>query len=159
MVLHVLADEERLERQRLADRPDQAKLLLAGEHEAAERGDLGLLHRLQQQHVRAARGLGACRDEEVGAVEVGRIDLLEPDEPADLDRARRVVLLDRLEVCVLDLDELSLRDLPALDELVGLDHPLVHRAVPLLLDRCAAVKIRMADMLEYFADAAASRDG
>jgi len=28
-----------------------------------------------------------------------------------------------------------------------------------LLDRCAAVKIRMADMLEYFADAAASRDG
>ena len=46
-------DEQRLERERVAHRPDQAELLLAGEHEAAERGHAGLLHRLEQQHVRA----------------------------------------------------------------------------------------------------------
>ena len=67
--------------------PDQAELLLAGEHEAAEGGHLGLLHRLEQEHIRAARRLRGGGDEEVGAVEVDRVDLLEPDEAADLDRA------------------------------------------------------------------------
>ena len=37
LALHVLGDEERLERERVALRPDQAELLLAGEHERAER--------------------------------------------------------------------------------------------------------------------------
>jgi hypothetical protein len=39
-----------------------------------------VLHRLEQEHVRTALRLGPGRDEEVCAVEVDRVDLLEPDE-------------------------------------------------------------------------------
>src|SRR4051812_41011093 len=141
-VLHVVVDEQRLERERVAHRADQAELLLPGEDEAAERGHTRLLHRLEEQDVRAARSLGAGRDEEVRAVEVDRVDLLEPNEPGDVDRAARVALLDRLEVGVLDLEELTLRHFPPANELVGLDVALVHGAPPLLLDRRAALAVK-----------------
>ena len=39
LALHVLGEEQRLERERVALRPDQAELLLAGEHERAEPDD------------------------------------------------------------------------------------------------------------------------
>src|SRR2546427_216226 len=73
---------------RSAQRPDQAQLLLAGEDERAERRDALLLHRLEQQHVRAPLRLGAGGHEEVGTVEVDRVDLLDMDEARDVDRAR-----------------------------------------------------------------------
>ena len=50
-------------------------------------------------------------------------------------------MLDRLEVGVLHDHELALRDLPAPDELVGLDVALVDGAVALLLDRRAALAV------------------
>src|SRR5207253_3157336 len=118
------------------------ELLLAREHEAAEGCDLSLFHRLEQQHVRPTLRLGACGDEEVRAVEVDRIDLLESHESTDVDRAARVAVLDRLEIGVLDYQELALAHLPALDELVRLDVALVHRAPALLLDRRAAFTVQ-----------------
>ena len=63
-------------------------------------------------------------------------------EAADLDRARRVALLDRLEVGVLDDHELALCDLPAANELVRLDVALVHGAEALLLDRRRAFAVQ-----------------
>ena len=76
LALHVLGDVERLERERVALRPDQAELLLAGEHERADADDAGLAHRLEQQRVRPALRLGAGGHEVVGAVEVDRVDLV-----------------------------------------------------------------------------------
>ena len=67
------------------------------------------------------------RREEVRPVEEGRIDLVQADEPRDLDRPRRVALLDRLEIRLLDEHELALRDLPALHDLVLADLPVVNR--------------------------------
>ena len=142
VVLHVVVDEERLERERVPHRPDQAELLLAGEHEAAERGDVRLLHRLVQQHVGTACGFRAGGYEVVRPVEVDGIDVGELHEAADLDRAARVVLLDRLEVGVLDGHVLPLRHLPPAHELVGFDDPLVNRAVALLLDRRPAFAVQ-----------------
>ena len=49
---------------------------------------------------------------------------------------------DRLEVGLLDHDELALGELPALDELVGLDVALVEGAPALLLDRRAALAVQ-----------------
>ena len=105
----------------------------------------GLLHRARA----AARTAGAApararRHEEVRAVEVDRVDLVERHEPLDLDRARVVCALDRLEILVLDDHELALRDLPALDDLVGADLALVHRAPALLLDRRPALAVQRA---------------
>ena len=49
------------------------------------------------------------------------------------------MLLDRFEVGVLNDDELALRDLPALDDLVGADFTLVGGAPALLSDRGLAL--------------------
>ena len=145
VLVHILVDEERLQRERVAHGTDQAQLLLAGQDESPERRDTAVLHRSEQQDVRPPRGFGGCGDEVVRAVEVHRIDLADLDEAADLDRARRVALLDRLELGVLDGDELALRDLPAADELVGADVALVHRAPALLLDRRPALAVQHAE--------------
>src|SRR5262249_7691951 len=75
------------------------------------------------------------RNEVVGAIEVDRVDLVGPDEAGDLDRAGRVALLERLELLVLDRDELALADLPAAHELVARDLDVVDGAPALLLDR------------------------
>ena len=135
LALHVLGDVERLERERVALRADQAELLLPGEHERADADDAGVPHRREQQRVRAALGLGAGRDEVVRAVEEDGVDLVGADEARDLDRARGVAALERLELVVLDRDELALHDLPAAHELVRPDLDVVDRAPALLLDR------------------------
>ena len=80
--------------------------------------------------------------EVVGAVEVDRIDLVGADEARDLDRARGVALLERLELLVLDRDELALDDLPAADELVRADLDVVDGAPALLLDRRQALTVQ-----------------
>ena len=113
----VVGEEERLQRERVALRADEAEVLLAPEHELADRGHPGLLHRAEQQHVRAALRIGGRRREVVRPVEVHGVDVLERDEAEDLDRLRALER-DRLEIGLLDDDELALRDLPALDELV-----------------------------------------
>ena len=123
---------------------DQAEVLLAPEHELADRGHARLLHRAQQQHVRPALRVGVRGREVVGAVEVDGVDVLEPDEAQDLDRLRALER-DRLEIGLLDEHVLALRELPALDELVRLDVALVHRAPALLLDRRAALAMERAE--------------
>jgi len=120
---------------------DQAEVLLAPEHELADRGGAGLLHRAQQEDVGAALCLRVRRRQVVRPVEVDRVDLRQLDEPQDLDRVR-ALKRDRLEIRLLDHHELALRDLPALHKLLGLDVALVERAVALLLDRRPAFAVQ-----------------
>ena len=82
--------------------------------------------------------------EVVRAVEVDRIDVLETDEAENRDRLRPRER-DGFEVGLLDEHVLALRELPALDELVGLDVALVNGAPALLLDRRAALAMERAE--------------
>src|SRR5439155_414300 len=82
------------------------------------------------------------RGEEVGAVEVDRVDLVELDEAGDGDRSRVVRRRKGLEVGVLDEDELALRYLPALDDLVVRDLAVVLGAPALVLDRRPALAVQ-----------------
>ena len=75
------------------------------------------------------------------SIQIG-IDVGERDEALDVDRARVVVALERLELGLLDDDELALRDLPALDELVVRDLAVVLGAPALLLDRGQALAVQ-----------------
>ena len=136
----VLGVVERLEGEPFAERADEAEVLLAPEHELPDRGDVRLLHGAQKQDVRPPLRVVVARREVVGAVEVDRVDVVERDEALDVDRLRAREG-DGLEVGLLDEDELALRELPALDELVGLHVPLVERAPALLLDRCPALAV------------------
>ena len=145
MILHILVDEERLECERLAHRADEAELFFACEDEATQCCNIRGLHRLEQEHVRPPGSLGPGRDEEVGTVVVDGVDFLQAHETADLDRATRVMLLDRLEIGVLDQHELALCHLPAADELVGLDIALVDWTPALLLDRRGALTVQHAE--------------
>src|SRR5581483_6816008 len=111
---------ERLEQQGTGLGTDEAEVLLAPEHELADRGHSGLLHRAQQEDVRLPLRLAAGRREVVRAVEVDGIDVAEADEAKDRDRLR-TRQSNGLEVCLLDEDVLAFRELPALDELIGLD--------------------------------------
>ena len=78
-------------------------------------------------------------------IEVHGIDLGRVDEARDLDRLRVVDLHDRLEVGLLDGNELALRDLPALHDLVASDFAVVHLAPALLLDRSHALAMQLAE--------------
>src|SRR5579884_3199516 len=156
---HVLGEEQRLEQQRALARPDQAEVLLAPEDERADRCHSRFLHRPQEQDVRPPLRLGAGGCQVVRAVEVDRVDVLQPHEAADLDRLRALAG-DRLEVGVLDGHVLSFRELPASDELLGADLALVHGAPPLLLDRRAALAVQRAerDVLPLGGDGQSDRD-
>src|SRR4029450_3490253 len=131
--------------ERVSLRSDQREVLSATQHESADRSHPRLLHRLEQEHVKTPLRRRLRGSEVIGAVEVDRIDLVEGNEPRDIDRAGIVVLLDRLEVGILDHHELALRDLPALHDLVGPDLALVRRAPALLADRSLALAMKRAE--------------
>ena len=156
---HVFGVIEGLERERVAERANEAEVLLAPEHELADRGHLRVLHGPQKEDVRTPLRLGVGRREVVGAVEVDGVDLLDRDEAEDVDRLRALER-DRLEVGFLDHDELALGELPALDELVGLDIALVERAIALLLDRRSALAVEGAEgrVLALLGDRQPDRD-
>jgi hypothetical protein len=67
---------------------------------------------------------------------------------------------DGFQVGILNDDELVLRELPALDQLVGFHVALVERAVALLLDRRAALPVQRAErrVLALLRDGEADRD-
>ena len=115
-------------------------------HEAAEGGLPRLLHRAQQQHVGPLRSRLARRSEVVRAVEVDRVDLGRVHEARDRrsPSSRRVSMIASRSASSTS-DELALRDLPALDDLVTLDLALVHRAPALLLDRRHALAVQRAE--------------
>src|SRR5436190_11093147 len=142
---HVLGEEERLEEERIAFRADEAEVLGPAQYEAADAAHAGLLHRLEQQHVRAPLGRVRGRREVVRAVEVDGVDVVELDKARDVDRARVVVLRDRLEVGVLDDHEFALRDLPALHDLVRADLAVVRGAPALLADRRPTLAMKRAE--------------
>src|SRR4029079_19171763 len=77
------------------------------------------------------------------AVEVDGVDLVERDEPLDVDRAGGVLPLDRLQIRVVDDHELPFRQLPAPHDLVALDLALVHRAPAAVLDRRLALGVQL----------------
>ena len=97
----------------------EAERLAAGADEPADRGDSGLLHRLEQELVGPSLRGRRAGHEEVGPVHPDRVDVTERDEALDVDGARVVVALQRLQLRLLDDHVLALRDLPALDDLVG----------------------------------------
>src|SRR5256714_872264 len=82
-------------------------------------GDLPrLLERPDEQPVRL---LGALlRLEVVGLAEVDRVDLVQVDEVADVDRPRQLDV-EPVEVLVLERDEAALIDLEAADDVVAVD--------------------------------------
>src|SRR5205823_8692910 len=80
--------------------------------------------------------------EEVGAVEVDRVDRIDGHEAGDVDRTRVARALDRLELRVLHDDELALRDLPAAHDLVLRHLAIVEGAPALLLDRRQALVVQ-----------------
>ena len=98
--------------------PHEAERLASRADEAPDRPCPTLAHRAHEQPIRAALGDGLRGDEEVGAIQPHRIDGVERDEVGDLDHARVVVALDRLQLGLLDDDELPLGYLEPLDEVV-----------------------------------------
>src|SRR4029079_17264386 len=73
------------------------------------------------------------------------VDLAERHEALDVDRARVVAALERLELGVLDDDELPLRELPPLDELVCRRLWVVCGAPALSLDRREVLAVQEAE--------------
>jgi hypothetical protein len=99
------------------------------------------------------------RREVVGPVEVDGIDLADRNEADDVHRLRALER-NRLEIGVLDEHELTLGELPAFDELVGLDIPFVEGAVALLLDGRPTLAVQRAErgVLPLLRDGQANRD-
>src|SRR4029453_9815701 len=98
----------------------------------------------EQEDVRPALRLRVRRRQIVRTVEVDRVDLLDRDEPEDVD-GLRALKRNGLQVGLLDEHELALGELPALDQLIRLDVALVERAVALLLDRRPAFAVEGAE--------------
>ena len=91
-------------------------MLLVPDHDLRDRDLAGLLERPNEQQVRL---LGALlREQVVGLAEVDRVDLVEVDEVADVDRLRQLDV-EPVEVLVLERDVLALLDLEAADDVVG----------------------------------------
>ena len=100
----LVVEEHLLQRDHAVAHAQAAEVLALAHHVLADRGEAGLLHRLAHQRVHL---LGALlRAEEVGAVEVDRIDLLVGDEVGDVDRLDALGL-DGREVLVGEDDGLS----------------------------------------------------
>ena len=121
----VLRVEERLERERVALAGGSGRGSPCPRARTCRRRHARLLHRSQQQDVRppARRRRSPARGSTRGRSRSGRPR--RADEPDDLDRLR-ARQRDGLEVGLLDEHVLALRELPALDELVGLDVALVN---------------------------------
>ena len=133
---HLVAEQHRRQRHRVAGRPQRAQLLLGADHDPAD-GDLArLAHRLEQQPV----GLGPAggRRQVVGVVVVDRVDLGEIDELLDVDRLGRLGV-ERVELLGLDQHVAVGRELVALDDVLEGDLVAGRRVDPLLADASAGL--------------------
>ncbi len=139
--VHVLGEEQCLENQCLVPRSHEAEALTTRTDETPERCGSRLPHRLEQQDIRSALRCGCVRDEEVRPIEIDRVDGVALHEAGDLDRPGVVLSLDRLQIGVLDDQELPFRDLVPADDLLLRHLAVVHRAPPLLLDGSSALSM------------------
>ena len=137
----VLGEEERLERERLALGADQAELLLAPGRSGPSPPSVSRIASSSSTYGRRAAGAWAGTRKYVRSKKIGSTSEASTKRLISIDRESSCAV-ERLELLVLDEHELALRDLPALDDLVGPDVALVHRAAPLLLDRRAALAVQ-----------------
>ena len=103
--------------QRTVERAEDRNVLLGPHHEPRDAHPVGLLHRPYQQRVRLGR---VDRGNEVGAVEVDRVDLVEIDEALQIEPVGGLGS-ERCEFLVGDGDVVALGDLVALDDVAELD--------------------------------------
>ena len=93
-------------------------MLLVADHDLGDRDLAGFLERPDEQPVGL---LGAVlRLEVVGLAEVDRVDLVQVDEVADVDRLRQLDV-EPIEVLVVERDIAALLDLEAADDVVVVD--------------------------------------
>jgi hypothetical protein len=95
-------------------------MLAVGQHDAGERGLVLSFHRIADHREGVDPGLAVGRDE-IGLLEIARVDLLARDELIDLE-GMRAFELDGLELVGIDLDIFAFRQLIAAALLVFLDH-------------------------------------
>ena len=111
----LVGEEQRLEAQHVAHRPDGGQVLLGPQHQPGDGHLVGVLHRLEEQRVGLRRPL--LRHQVVGPLVVDRVDLVEVDEVLDVDRPGGLGV-ERLELLRGDDHVPVGRDLEALDDLL-----------------------------------------
>ena len=130
--LHLVGEVELLEDQRPLADAQAAEVLAVSHHELADPGEPGVGHRADEQRVGL---LGAVlRPDEVRVGEEHRVDLVVGHEVLQVDRVLPFDL-DGLEVLVGQVDELALRVLERLDDLVVRDRLVLELADLLVADR------------------------
>ncbi len=113
---HLVRVVHRLEHDRPVRGPQRGEVLLVPDHDLGDRDLVRLLERAPEQPVRL---LGAVlRREVVGLAEVDRVDLVQVDEVADVDRLRQLDV-EAVEVLVLERVVAALLHLEAADHVVG----------------------------------------
>jgi hypothetical protein len=135
---NLVGEVELLERDRPLAHPQGAEVLAVAHHELRDRGQPRVLHRPDEQRVDLLRPV--LRPQVVRVREEDRVDLLVRHEVGDLDR---LVALDprRPEVLVVQVDELALAVLEALDDLLVGHRPLLQLADLLVADRAVVLLV------------------
>src|SRR5581483_302107 len=129
---HLVGVVHGLEHEDVLPDAQRRQMLLVADHDLRDRDPPRLLERTDEQHVRLLRAL--VREQVVGLPKVDRVDLLERDEVADLDRVRQLDV-EAVDVLVLERHELALRDLEAPDDVLGVDRLAVVPPDLLVADR------------------------
>ena len=107
-------------------------MLLVADHDLGDPDLGGLVERAREQAVRLLAAL--LRQQVVGLAVVDRVDLLEVDEVADVDRLRQLDV-EPVEVLVLERHELALLDLETADDVLVIDVLAVVTAHLVVADR------------------------
>src|SRR5919197_2988498 len=164
-VPHLVRVVHGLEEQEVVVGAQAGEVLLVADDDLRDPDLAGLGERANEQAVRLLRALR--RQEVVGLAVVDRVDLVERDEVADVDRVRELDV-EPVEILVADLDVAALLDLEAADDVVGVDrlavvapHLLVgDRRHVLLVQEVEAELLRLGRREHPHADAdEAERDG
>jgi hypothetical protein len=150
-------EQHRLQREPLLAHAHQHEVLLAAQHEPPERGALGARHHLHEQPVGAQVALGlADRREEVGMVEVDRVNVRDVDERLDVDRAG-LARRGGGEVLVGEHHLPAVVELVAVPDRLERDLLVLLRAEAACLDRSAVLAVQLAEVHVEVAHAAVQR--
>ena len=142
----LVVEEHRGQREQAVADADEHQVLLRPQHEAAERGALAAAHDLEQQLVGALGAFAVARgQEEIGVVEVDRVDVLEVDEGLDLDRAG-LARGGQRELLVGEHDLFAVVELVAVPDLLVGDLAVLVGAEAVRLDRRAVLLVQLVEV-------------